>query len=324
MEESRPTPETLQAFSAIVNGLKRNIAQVIEGKDEVIEKVLIALFSDGHVLLEDVPGVGKTRLAQALSRSLDTSFRRIQFTPDMLPNDVIGVSVYNAGTGGFQFMPGPVFANVVLADEINRGTPRVQSSLLECMAEAAVTVDGTTHELARPFFVIATQNPIDFHGTYPLPEAQLDRFLMRLSVGYPDAEAEKSILQHQKADDPLEHLERVATGEEITQCQRMVRGIHASDAIQDYVVAIIAETRNSPAFSYGASPRASLALLRAAQTLAAFRGRDYVLPRDVRDIAPDVLPHRLPLKLQARAQWASSAEALADILNHLPLERWEK
>ena len=315
---------TVQEFVSLFNTLEQSISQVIEGKSEVIRRVLTTLFAEGHLLLEDLPGVGKTRLAQALARTMDATCRRIQFTPDMLPNDIIGVSIYNDGERSFQFMPGPVFANIVLADEINRGTPRVQSSLLEAMSESAVTVDGQTHLLPRPFFVIATQNPVEFHGTSPLPEAQVDRFLMRLSLGYPDFDTEKAILEHQQSADPLENISPVATAEEIASAQAFVRTIHASERLKDYLVTVIHETRQHPAFLYGASPRAALALLRAAQCHAAAQGRDYVLPRDVRDLAPDVLAHRLPLRNQARAQWHDSREVLAELLAKLPMQRWEE
>ena len=315
---------TIQDFALLFNNLEQSISQVIEGKSEVIRRVLTALFAEGHVLLEDLPGVGKTRLAQTLARTLDATCRRIQFTPDLLPTDIIGVSIYNDSERAFQFMPGPVFANIVLADEINRGTPRVQSSLLEAMSESAVTVDGQTHLLPRPFFVIATQNPVEFHGTYPLPEAQVDRFLMRLSLGYPDFATEKDILEHQQTKDPLESISPIATAEDIATAQALVRTIHASERLKDYLVTVIHETRNHSAFLYGASPRAALALLRASQCHAAAQGRDHVLPRDVRDLAPDVLAHRLPLRNPARAQWHDSREVLAELLGKLPMRRWEE
>ncbi len=242
----------------------------------------------------------------------------------MLPNDVSGVSIFNDAIKSFTFMPGPVFANVVLADEINRGTPRVQSSLLECMAESMITVDGNQHVLRKPFFVIATQNPVDFHGTYPLPEAQLDRFLMRLNMGYPLPNVEMDILLTQAAVNPINVISHVAEGSDIIHCQSLIRSVHVSELVRDYIVTVIAETRQHPAFNYGCSPRASLALMRASQALAAINGRDHVLPRDVRDLAPSVLAHRMPLKLQARSEWPSSISVIEAILAQLPMEKWEK
>lgn len=313
----------LAYLKQVVAAVCANVAHVVRGKDDVIRKVVVALLSDGHVLLEDVPGVGKTKLAQALAKSLRTGFKRIQFTPDMLPSDVTGVNVYDEQAGQFTFIPGPIFANIILADEINRGTPRVQSSLLECMSESMVTVDGRSHALRKPFFVIATQNPVEFHGTYPLPEAQLDRFLMRLRMGYPDTAVEQDILSSQVSSHPINSIRHVVNATDILRCQALARSVHVSDAVKDYIVTLVGATRQHPALNYGASPRAALALMHTGQSLAAAEGRDYVLPRDVRDLAVDVLSHRLPLKMQARAEFGGAEQVVRAILDQYPVERWE-
>ena len=313
----------LAYLKQVVDAVRSNIARVVMGKDEVVQKVLLALLSDGHVLLEDVPGVGKTKLAQALAKSIRTGFKRIQFTPDMLPSDVTGVNVYDEQAGQFSFIPGPIFANVILADEINRGTPRVQSSLLECMSESMVTVDGRGYALRRPFFVIATQNPVEFHGTYPLPEAQLDRFLMRLRMGYPEAAVEQDVLSSQATSHPINSIRHVVHGTDILRCQALARTVHVSDAVKDYIVTLVTATRQHPALCYGCSPRASLALMHTSQAMAAALGRDYVLPRDVRDLAVNVLSHRVPLKMQARAEFGGPEQVIRSIVEHLPLERWD-
>ena len=310
----------LQSMMALV---RDNIQKVIRGKEEVVRNVLIGLLSDGHVLIEDVPGVGKTMLCQALAKSIRAEFKRIQFTPDMLPSDITGVTVYDDHARQFNFTPGPIFANVILADEINRGTPRTQSSLLECMSEAVVTVDGQTHVLPKPFFVIATQNPVDFHGTYPLPEPQLDRFLMRLRMGYPSNAAEREILSSQVARHPINDISYVLRANDILQCQALVRTVHVSEPVMDYVITLIDATRKHPAFAFGCSPRAAVALMRGSQSLAALNGRPFVLPRDVRDLAVSVLSHRMPLKMQARAEWESAEQVVATLLEQHPIAKWE-
>ena len=304
--------------------LQQNVEKVVRGKSETIRNLIIGFLSDGHVLIEDVPGVGKTMLAHALAKSVRADFKRIQFTPDMLPNDITGVNIYQEATQQFSFVPGPIFANIVLADEINRGTPRTQSSLLECMSESAVTVDGTRHVLQKPFFVVATQNPTEFHGTYTLPEAQLDRFLMRLRVGYPEHDVERGILTSQVFTHPINEISAVVRTNDILRCQALVRTVHVSDQVKDYIVTVVESTRRHPALIYGCSPRASLALLRIAQSMAAYRGRDYALPQDVRDMAVPTLSHRLALKLQARADWESPEDVVESIVSELPLEKWEK
>ncbi len=304
--------------------LRAVLNAVIRGKAEIIDLLLVALAAEGSVLLHDVPGVGKTTLAKSLAASLNASFRRIQFTPDLLPTDIIGGAVYNPKDGELRFRKGPIFANIVLADEINRASPRTQSALLEAMSERQISADGATYYLPSPFIVLATENPVEYQGTYSLPEAQLDRFLMRLSMGNPSFEVEKEILSSQMLSDPLNSIEQVADGNDILHCQALVRNVHVSEQVKDYIVTVISETRKHPAFNYGCSPRASLALLRASQSLAAIRGRDHVIPRDVRDLATNVLAHRLPLKLQARAEWPSSSQVIHSILSSLPMEKWEK
>jgi len=313
----------LEFLQRAMHKLHQNICQVIRGKEEAIKRVVIGLLSDGHVLLEDVPGVGKTMLAHSLAKSVRGDFKRIQFTPDMLPTDVTGVNIYDEATKQFRFVPGPLFANVVLADEINRGTPRTQSSLLECMSESAVTVEGQTHVLQRPFFVIATQNPSEFRGTYPLPEAQLDRFLIRLGLGYPEPAVEREILGSQVTSHPINDISAVIRTNDVLKCQALARTVHVSERVKDYIVTIVEETRKEPAFLYGCSTRASLALMRVGQSLAAFNGRDHVLLRDIRDMAVCTLSHRLALKLQARAEYEGTEQVIEAILEKLPLGRWE-
>jgi len=276
-----------------IDGLIETIETVIKGKAEVIRQCLVALFAGGHLLVEDVPGVGKTTLAHCLALVINCCFHRIQFTSDLLPSDILGISIYNQHRQEFEFKPGPIFANVILADEINRTTPKTQSALLEAMSEGQVTVDNQTFLLPRPFLVLATQNPIEHHGTYPLPESQLDRFLMRIKVGYPSLEAEKAIFQSQSLSSPLDHLSAILNGEDIIDIQETVKRISVDDAIVYYALQIVEKTRHSEYLTLGVSPRGSLALLRAAQALAYIEGRDYCLPDDVKQMVPAVLAHRL-------------------------------
>jgi MoxR-like ATPase len=291
-----------------------NVERVIVGKRQQLILSLVAWFCEGHILLEDVPGVAKTMLARALARSLGCSFKRIQCTPDLLPSDVTGASIFNQKTSEFEFRPGPVFAQLVLADEINRTTPRTQASLLEAMAEQRVTVDGITHELAPPFLVIATQNPVDHEGTFPLPEAQLDRFLMRFSLGYPSIEEEFKMLAMLQHGHPLDRLAPVVTAEELIGCQQAVREIHVDDKVRQYMLQIIHDTREAEDLALGASPRASIALFRTSQALAAIRGRNFVQPDDVKRVAAPVLTHRLILKPESRLRRLTAEHVLSEVI----------
>jgi MoxR-like ATPase len=279
-----------------IDKLKANIEQVIKGKSQVVEWAVVSLLARGHLLIEDVPGVGKTTLAQALARSLDCSFRRIQFTSDLLPSDILGISVFNRQKQAFEFMPGPIFANIVLADEINRTTPKTQSSLLEAMCEAQVSMDNETRALPQPFMVIATQNPGEHHGTFPLPESQMDRFLMRVHIGYPDREAEKEVLTRQTTLHPAEQLIPVLTADEVVLLQDEVEQVHMDEVLLDYLLSIVEETRRSDLMTLGVSTRGAVSLTRAAKALAYVRGRRYCLPEDIKELAPVVLPHRISLK----------------------------
>ncbi len=295
----------------LLGRLRDNIAAVFLGKPDVIQMTLVALLAEGHLLLEDVPGVGKTLLAKAIARSLTCAFNRIQFTPDLLPSDLLGTSIYHQGTGAFVFQPGPVFTNVVLADEINRATPRTQSALLEAMSDRQVTADGLTRPLGPPFFVMGTQNPYEFEGTYPLPESQLDRFLMRLHVGYPDREAEKRILTGHRAGEPIDQLKPVLSVAEVLSLQQSVRQVRVEDSLASYLLEVVNATRNHRDLYLGASTRAALALYRAAQARALVEGRDYVVPDDLKVLAVPVLAHRI---LPKSAQPGGSAEHAEDIV----------
>ncbi len=294
-----------------------NLRKVIIGKDESISLTIIAFLCQGHILIEDVPGVGKTMLARSLAKSLGCDFKRIQFTPDMLPSDVTGVSIYNQNTREFEFRPGPLMAQIVLADEINRATPKTQSALLEAMEERQMTVDGTTYGLPIPFMVLATQNPIEYEGTFPLPEAQLDRFLMRIDLGYTTLQNEIKILEEQQLIHPILELEPVVTVDEILVAQEAIKHIFVSDPVKRYIVELVRETREHPEVYLGASPRGSLSLFRAGQAQAALNGRDYVLPDDIKRLAPYVLPHRVVVSPAARLTDVSASKIVREILDTL-------
>lgn len=310
-----PSAETAARIRQVVE----QVETVIIGKRSTVELAVVALLCNGHLLIEDIPGVGKTTLAKTLALSLGCAFKRIQFTPDLLPADITGTSIYNQKNGDFEFRGGPVFANVVLADEINRATPKTQAALLECMEELQVTSDGVTHPLPRPFFVIATENNVEHAGTYQLPEAQLDRFLMRLAIGYPAREDEIRILDAQVRSHPLEAVRAVLSTEELLDIQAAVRAVFVHPSVQGYIVEISTATRSHPQIEVGVSPRGSLALLHAAQSHAASQGRAFVLPDDIKKLAPLVLAHRIVLTPEARARGVKDTEVVADILNRLPV-----
>lgn len=297
--------------------IKDNINRVLVGNEKTVELIQTALLAEGHILLEDVPGVGKTLLAKSLARSIGGTFKRVQFTPDLLPADIIGFNVYDQQTNRFRYKEGPVNTNVLLADEINRTIPRTQASLLECMEERQVTVDGETIHLPRPFFVIATQNPIELEGTYPLPEAQLDRFLLKIGLGYPDKEEEVFILERFQSNDPFQELDQVIEPEQVLELQSLRREIHLAKAVKEYIVDIIQATRSHSSLNVGASPRASIALMRASQALALLRGRDFVLPDDIKELAVPVLSHRLILAREERLKHKDSSVIIGEILAEL-------
>jgi MoxR-like ATPase len=299
--------------------VRENVARVIVGKGEVVDMMLVALLCEGHILLEDVPGIGKTTLAKTLARSLGCSFRRIQFTPDLLPSDITGVSVYDQNSARFEFRPGPIFSQIVLADEINRAGPRTQSALLEAMQERQVTVDGITRPLERPFLVLATQNPIELEGTFPLPEAQLDRFLLRLKLGYPEGDEERAILRRFRAEDPVESIQAVLSGEEVTRLAVLCREVHVSDALEDYMIALARSTRASDGLALGISPRGTLALYHASQALAALQGRDFVLPDEVQRLIEPVWAHRLIPSGKQRLHGRSTSEILQELVAAVPV-----
>ena len=304
--------------SALADRVVANLSSAIHATPETLRLPLLCLLSEGHVLVEDVPGVGKTVLAKALARSLELRFQRVQFTPDLLPADVTGVNVFDRPSGSFQFRPGPVFANVLLVDEINRASPKTQSALLEAMQETQVTVDGETHALDRPFLVIATQNPVEYEGTYPLPEAQLDRFAVRMAIGYPPDADEARMLAEQTTEPPLEHLQPVAAHAELLDAIEAVRGVHVEESVNRYVVSLLRHTRESRRLALGGSPRSGIALLRLAKARALTEGRDYVVPEDVQALAQPVLAHRLILAPEARATGVSAAEIVDETLTATP------
>src|ERR671924_968342 len=315
-ERNAAGPEQVEAAVSVANRIADNVRRAVKVTEDVLEHVIVALLAEGHILVEDYPGVGKTALARALSRSIDCAFARVQCTADLLPADIVGTNVYNQREGRFEFRPGPIFANVVIVDEINRASPKTQSGLLECMQERQVTVDAVSHELARPFVVFATQNPVEYEGTYPLPEAQVDRFMVRVSLGYPNAEEEAGMLAGHEAHDRVLDLEAVADRAEVVEAVEAAHAVHASRALRDYVVALMRHTRADGRVELGASPRAGLMLLRAAKARALIQGRDHALPDDVQALADAVLSHRLMLAPEAAG--VQRAEIVRDAIAATP------
>src|ERR687895_717554 len=323
LEPTEPTPEAdtvapheVEAAMSVARRIEENVRRAVKVRGEILQHVIVSLLAEGHILVEDYPGVGKTALARALSRSIDCAFARVQCTADLLPADIVGTNVYNQREARFEFRPGPIFANVVIVDEINRASPKTQSGLLECMQERQVTVDATSHELARPFLVFATQNPVEYEGTYPLPEAQVDRFMVRLSLGYPDADAEAGMLLGHESRDKVLDLEAVVDRAEVVEAVEAAHRVHASRALRDYIVALMRHTRADGRVELGGSPRAGLLLLRAAKARALVQGRDHALPDDVQALAGTVLAHRLMLVPEAAG--VERATIVADAIAATP------
>ncbi|HEX6607050.1 MAG TPA: MoxR family ATPase [Chloroflexia bacterium] len=318
------TTTTTTPLTQFAERVIQNVETVIVGKRAQIEYVLVALLCQGHVLIDDVPGTGKTMLARAVAASMGLAFKRLQCTPDLLPNDVTGVSVYNQQANTFEFQPGPVFVNFLLVDEINRATPRTQSALLEAMQEQQVTVDGVTRRLPAPFVVLATQNPIEFEGTFPLPEAQLDRFLIHMTMGYPGSGDELQILRNLRKQHPIEQIGQVVDGGELPALADLVTDVHVDETLEQYILGIVRATRSHPDIAVGASPRGTLALYKTAQAFAALHGRDYVVPEDVREMAPLTLPHRISIKPESQLRGRDARTIVADIVQHTTLDLGDK
>jgi MoxR-like ATPase len=321
VDTGRDRGRELEGLVAMAQRIGTAVESVIDGKAEAVRLALIVLLAEGHLLIEDVPGIGKTMLAKALARSIDCSVRRVQFTPDLLPSDITGVSAYNQESRDFEFKPGPIFANIVVGDEINRASPKTQSALLECMEERQVTVDGTTYRLESPFMVIATQNPVEMEGTYPLPEAQRDRFTARISIGYPTAAAEMEMLDTHGSSSPLDQLKPVATALDVRDLIFAVRGVLVSAQVKEYIIALAAGTRAAPELRLGASPRAALQLLRASRARAALDGRDYVIPDDIQALAVPVLAHRLLPTAEAMVERKLPEQVVTRLVAEIPLPR---